>query len=45
MITLLSTKVEYMILTFAIKKAIWKRLLLTKIGLFDKEGQYVEIKV
>ncbi len=31
--------------TFAAKKAIWLRILLTEIGLLDKEGQYVEIIV
>lgn len=34
-----------MALTFAVKEATWKKLLLIKIGLFDKKSQYVEIKV
>lgn len=42
---LLSTEVKYVILTFTAKKATWMRLLLTKVGLLDKKGQYAEIKV
>lgn len=42
---LLSTEVKYVVLTLATKKATWIRLLLTEIGLLDKEGQYVEIKI
>lgn len=39
------TKTKYVVLILAAKKATWIRLLLTEIGLLDKEGQYVEIKV
>ncbi len=39
------TEAEYVALTLAAKKTTWMRLLLTKIGLLDKEGQYAEIKV
>lgn len=42
---LLSTEAEYVVLTLATKKVTWIRLLLTEIGLLDKEGQYVEIKI
>lgn len=44
-VTLSSTEAEYMALTLAAKKAIWMRLLLTEIGLLDKDGQYAMIKV
>ncbi len=44
-VALSSTKAEYVTLTFAAKEATWMRLLLTEIGLLDKEGQYTEIKV
>lgn len=43
--TLSSIKAKYVALTFAAKEATWMRLLLIKLGLLDKKGHYVEIKV
>ncbi len=40
-----STNAEYVALILAAKKATWLRLLLTEIGLLNKEDQYAEIKV
>lgn len=45
MVALSLTKTKYMALILDAKEAIWLRLLPTKIGLLDKEGQYEEIKV
>ena len=45
MVALSLTKTKYMALIFDAKEAIWLRLLPTKIGLLDEEGQYEEIKV
>ncbi len=42
---LLLIEVKYVALTLAAKEAIWMRLLLIEIGLLDKKGQYVKIKV
>ncbi len=39
------TEAEYVTLTLAAKEATWMRLLLTKVGLLDEEGQYAKIKV
>lgn len=44
-LTLLSTKVKYMILALAAKKAIQIRLLLIKVDLLDDKSQYIEIKI
>lgn len=44
-VALSSTKAEYVALTLAATEATWMRLLLTEIGLLDKQGQYAEIKV
>ena len=44
-VTLSSTEAEYVALTLAAKEATWLRLLLTEIGLLDKDGQYAVIKV
>ncbi len=44
-VALSSTEVKYVALTFAAKETTWMRLLLTEVGLLDKEGQYAEIKV
>ena len=45
MVVLSSTEAEYVALTFAAKEAARMRLLLTEVGLLDKESQYAEIKV
>ncbi len=39
------TEAKYVALTLAAKEVTWMRLLLTEVGLLDKEGQYKEIKV
>ena len=44
-VALLSTEAEYLALTLATKEISWMRLLLKEVGLLDKKGQYVEIKV
>lgn len=44
-VALLSTKAKYVALTLVAKEAIWMRLLLTEIGLLDKDGQNVIIKI
>ena len=44
-VALSSTEAEYVALTLAAKEATWLRLLLTKIGLLDEDGQYAVIKV
>ncbi len=44
-VALSSTEAEYMALTLTAKEATWLRLLLTEVGLLDKDGQYAEIKV
>lgn len=45
MVVLSSTEAKYVALTLATKDATWMRLLLTKIGLLNKNGQYAIIKV
>ncbi len=44
-VALSSTEAEYVALTLAAKEATWLRLLLTEVGLLDKDGQYAKIKV
>lgn len=44
-VALLPIEAKYVALTFAVKKATWIKLLLTKIDLLDKKSQYAEIKV
>lgn len=39
------TKAEYVILTLAVKEYTWLRLLLTRVGLLDKDSPYTKIKV
>ena len=40
-----TTEAEYVALTLVAKEATWMRLLLTEIGLLDKDDQYAMIKV
>ncbi len=44
-VALSSTQAECVALSFATKETTWMRLLLTEVGLLDKEGQYAVIKV
>lgn len=44
-VALLLTKAKYIALTITTKNVTWLRLLLTKIGLLDRNGQYAKIKV
>lgn len=40
-----STEAKYVAMTLAMKEVTWLRLLLTKVGLLDKDNKYAEIKM